>query len=146
MEFKFDGKVALITGSGHGIGKVLAFAFAENGANVVVNALHAENSDSTAKEIKNKGGKAIAIQADVSKSQEVNRMVRKALDTYGRIDILVNNAGVNDFVPFTEVTEELWDRIINTNLKSVFLVSKAVVEQMRKQGGGKIVNMSSMAG
>jgi 3-oxoacyl-[acyl-carrier protein] reductase len=73
MEIKFDGKVAMVTGSGHGIGKVLALAFAESGARVVVNALHAEYADSTAKEIKNKGGEAIAIQADVSKSQEVNR-------------------------------------------------------------------------
>jgi NAD(P)-dependent dehydrogenase (short-subunit alcohol dehydrogenase family) len=144
---KLKGKVALITGSTRGIGKEFAIGFAKEGADVIINGRNSEKAKAVAKEIESLGVRSMAIGADVSLSSDVTRMVNEAIQSFGRIDILVNNAGVNPFILEAEkIKEEGWDQMINVNLKGVFLCCQAVGKQMIKQGGGKIINISSAAG
>ncbi len=144
---KLKGKVALITGSTRGIGKEFGLGFAREGADVVINGRNAEKAKGVAKEIESLGVRSLAIAADVSVSQDVTRMVDEAMNSFGRIDILVNNAGVNPFILEAEkIKEEGWDQVLDVNLKGVFLCCQAVGRQMIKQGGGKIINISSAAG
>ncbi|MEK6645194.1 MAG: 3-oxoacyl-ACP reductase family protein [Candidatus Firestonebacteria bacterium] len=144
---KLKNKIALVTGGSRGIGRTIALGLAKEGANVVVNYVsHDKNANQVVKEIKKIGGKAIAIKADVSKQDEVIQMVEKVIDEFKRIDILVNNAGIGHFKSFFEITEDLWDWVLNVNLKSVFLVSQAVAKVMAKQKGGKIINITSISG
>jgi NAD(P)-dependent dehydrogenase (short-subunit alcohol dehydrogenase family) len=144
---KLKGKVALITGSTRGIGKEFALGFAKEGADVIVNGRKIEKAESVTKEIENLGVRSLAIAADVSLSQDVNRMVDEAVNSFGRIDLLVNNAGINPFILEAEkIKEEGWDQVLDVNLKGVFLCCQAVGKQMIKQGGGKIINISSAAG
>jgi len=144
---KLKGKVALITGSSRGIGKDIAMGFARDGADIIVNGRNLEKAKPVAKEIESLGVKTIAIGADVSSSQEVNRMVEEAVNTFGKIDILVNNAGVNPFILEAEkIKEEGWDQVLDVNLKGVFLCCQAVGKKMMQRGGGKIINISSTAG
>ncbi len=142
---KLEGKVAIVTGAGQGIGKTVALTFAQEGANVVVNDVDLELAKRVADEIKSMGSKAKAIKADVSNSAEVNQLVNQTLDTFKRIDILVNNAGIDKLVPALELTEVQWDGMINVNLKGQFLCSQAVGRQMVKQKQGKIINIASIA-
>jgi len=138
-------KVAIVTGGGQGIGREIALSLAKNGANVVV----ADITDSrfeVVKEIEAMGSQALAVKCDVSDKREVEDMAREVLDTFGRIDILVNNAGVYPSKPFTEMTEDDWDRVLNINLKGVFYCVKAVLPKMIEQRNGKIINISSIAG
>ncbi len=141
---KLDGKVAVVTGGGQGIGYAIAFALAEQGASVVIADINMEVAEATAKEIKAAGHKAVAIKANVSKSQEVNQLVEKTLDKFHQIDILVNNAGVSEPTPTIELTEEGWDRVININLKAPFLCSQAVARHMIKRRQGKIISIASV--
>ncbi len=142
---KFKNQVAIVTGAGRGIGSSIAINLAKEGAKVVVNYHKSlEGAKRVTKEIERLGQKAIAFRADVSKSDEVNRMVKTALATFGRIDILVNNAGIAPFVPFLELSEEVWDKTIDTNLKGTFFCSQAVAKVMLKQKGGKIINITSV--
>jgi 3-oxoacyl-[acyl-carrier protein] reductase len=144
---KLKGKVALITGSTRGIGKEFAVGFAKEGADIIINGRNLEKAKAVAKEIGSLGGRCLAIGADVSLSHDVTRMVDEAIDSLGRIDILVNNAGVNPFILEAEkIKEEGWDQVLDVNLKGVFLCCQAVGKQMIKQGGGKIINISSNAG
>ena len=144
---RLKGKVALITGSTRGIGKEFAIGFAKEGAEVIVNGRNLEKAKAVAEEIKNLGVKSMAIGADVSLSQDVTRMVEEAIQSLGRIDILVNNAGVNPFILEAEkIKEEGWDQVIDVNLKGVFLCCQAVGKKMIEQGGGKIINISSVVG
>jgi NAD(P)-dependent dehydrogenase (short-subunit alcohol dehydrogenase family) len=144
---KFQGKIALITGSTRGIGKEFAIGFANEGADVVINGRNLEKAKTVAKEIENLGVRSIAINADVSLSQDVVRMVDEVTNSFGKIDILVNNAGINPFILETEkIKEEGWDQVIDVNLKGVFLCCQAVGKKMIEQGGGKIINISSTAG
>ena len=144
---KLKGKVALITGSTRGIGKEFAIGFAKEGAEVIINGRNLEKAKAVAEEIKSLGVKSIAIGADVSLSQDVTRMVEEAIQSLGRIDILVNNAGVNPFILEAEkIKEEGWDQVIDVNLKGVFLCCQAVGKKMIEQGGGKIINISSVVG
>jgi len=144
---KFKGKVALITGSSRGIGKDIAKGFAKEGADIIINGRNLEKAETVAKEIEGLGVKTMAIGADVSSSQDVNRMVEETVNTFGRIDILVNNAGVNPFILEAEkIKEEGWDQVLDINLKGVFLCCQAVGKRMIQQGGGKIINISSTAG
>jgi 3-oxoacyl-[acyl-carrier protein] reductase len=146
-KMKLKGKVALITGAGRGIGKAIALEFAKEGADIVINySKSAEDAKKVKNEIEKIGSKAIAINADVSNGKEVNEMVGKILSQFKKIDILVNNAGIISASPLQKLTEEDWDKIMNVNLKGVFLCSKAVSEIMTKQKGGKIVNISSIYG
>ncbi|MFC1912047.1 SDR family NAD(P)-dependent oxidoreductase [Chloroflexota bacterium] len=141
---KLDGKVAIVTGGGQGIGYAITFALAEQGASVVVADMNMEVAEATAEEIKEAGHKAVAIKTDVSKSQEVNQLVDKTLDMFHQIDILVNNAGVSEPTPTIELTEEGWDKVISTNLKGPFLCSQAVAKHMIERRQGKIINISSV--
>jgi len=146
MELK--GKTAIVTGSGRGIGAGIAMVLAREGANIVINdRMITGDAEGMVKKIKAMGGKAIACAADVSKKAEVEAMVAEAVKHFGAIDILVNNAGIESHpVLAHEVSEEQWDRVLNVNLKGVFLCSQAVIPQMMKQKKGRIVNISSTAG
>ncbi len=144
---RLDGKVALITGAGSGIGRAGALLFAEEGAKVAVADYVPMGGQETVRMIKKAGGEAIFIEVDVSKAADVENMVRTTVDTYGRIDILYNNAGImGTEAPTAEATEEDWDRVIDTNLKSVFLASKYTIPVMLNGGGGVIVNTASITG
>jgi len=136
-------KVALVTGSGKGIGQVIALAFAKHGANVIVNGRTDESGQEVADKIKAMGRNSFYVRADVSKSDEVEEMVKKIITDSDRIDILVNNAGVSTTAPLVDLKEEEWDWIINVNTKGVFLCSKFVAREMIKQKSGKIVNIAS---
>ena len=147
MRVDLTGKVALVTGAGRGIGKAIAAALARANACIVVNDVHLDTAEETANEIKALGGKALPVKADVSLREEVNDMVKNALMTFGKIDILVNNAGVITRKPAEEFLEAEWDKIINVNLKGVFLCSQIVARHMiERGGGGKIINIASIMG
>jgi NAD(P)-dependent dehydrogenase (short-subunit alcohol dehydrogenase family) len=140
-------KVAIITGSGKGIGKAIALEFAKAGAGVVVNDINLEEAEKVAKEIHDMGGKALAIRADVTRSEEIQEMIKDTLMKFEKIDILVNNAGVITFDSFLDIKEEDLDRTLAVDLKGVFLCSQAVVRRMIEQGtGGKIINIASAEG
>jgi len=144
---KLKGKVALITGSSRGMGKEYAIGFAKEGADIIINGRNLEKTKPVAKEIEGLGVRTMATGADVSSSQEVNRMVEEAVNAFGKIDILVNNAGVNPFILEAEkIKEEGWNQVLDVNLKGVFLCCQAVGKKMIPQGGGRIINISSTAG
>lgn len=137
------GKSAIVTGAGQGIGQGIAQVLTKEGANVLVADLNLENAEKVVAEINAGGGKAIAIKCDVSLKAEVDAMVEKAVSEFGKLDILVNNAGIYPMKPFLEMTEDDWDKVINVNLKSVFLCSQAAALKMPE--GSKIVSISSIA-
>jgi len=139
-------KVAIVTGAGRGIGRAIAIALAREGANVVVNDVDIQTAEEVAKAIKSLDHQALAIQADVSDTKEVNRMVQLVLKKFKRVDILVNNAGITKRGSIEDLMEEDWDRVMDINLKGAFNCAKAVVGIMKKQRYGKIVNISSIAG
>jgi len=144
---KLKNKVALITGSSRGIGKAIAILFAKEGANIVVNYFDSVvEAEKVVTEIESLGVKAIKIQADVSKEEQVKNMVSQAIKAFGQIDILINNAGIVFDIPFFERTVEQWERTLNTNLIGTFLCSKYVSQLMLKNKQGKIVNISSTNG
>ncbi len=142
----FRGRIALVTGGSRGIGRATALALGRAGANVAINFLTQEDAaNEVALEIKNIGCKASIFQGDVSQSLEVDRMVAEISGKLGTIDILVNNAGQARRLSIDEVTEDDWDQTMSINLKSVFLVTRAVLPHMRAQKWGRIVNVSSGA-
>ena len=140
-------KVAIVTGGSRGIGRAVALQLAHNGAKVVVN--YAGN-EQAAKEVVElitaKGGHAIAVQADVANADSVDQMVKQAMDAFGRVDILVNNAGITRDTLLMRMKEDDWDAVLDTNLKGIFLCTKAVSRIMMKQKAGKIINMTSVVG
>ncbi|MEE4146100.1 MAG: SDR family oxidoreductase [Halieaceae bacterium] len=141
-------KVALVTGGGSGIGRAAALAFAGEGASVVVVDVDAEQGHATVKAIEQAGGQAMFIRADVSQRADVEAMVLKAVEVYGKLDCAFNNAGIEGAVglPVVDYPEDTWDRVIDINLKGVWLCMKYELAQMLKQGGGAIVNTASIAG
>jgi NAD(P)-dependent dehydrogenase (short-subunit alcohol dehydrogenase family) len=144
---QFAGKVVLITGGGSGIGRASALAFAKRGAKIVIADVSVEGGQDTMYMIKDINGEAIFIKTDVSKATEVKALIKKTVDTYGAINCAFNNAGIEGISSSTVAcTEENWDRVININLKGVWLCMKYQIPYMREQGGGAIVNMSSVAG
>lgn len=148
---RVDDRVAVVTGSGQGIGQAIAKGLAHYGANLVVTELSGkmENAERVAYEIKNSGRDAIALPLDVRKVKSIERMVEKILSHYGRVDILVNNAGINIPQSPLEVTEKNWDAIIDTNLKGTFFCSQKIIPHMIEKRGeynGKIINMASQNG
>ncbi|HVJ47927.1 3-oxoacyl-[acyl-carrier-protein] reductase [Desulfitobacterium sp.] len=139
--------VAVVTGAGRGIGRAIALELARAGAQVVVNyAGHPDQAEKTVAMIQDLGGEAIAVQADVSQAMDVERLIKMAVDTYGKVDILVNNAGITRDNLLLRMKEADWDAVLDTNLKGVFLCSKAVSKGMMKQRSGVIVNISSVVG
>lgn len=144
---KLAGKVALVTGASRGIGKSIALELAKNGADVIVNyAGSVDRANEVVEEIKQLGRNAISIQCDVSNSDSVSEMMKTSLDTFGNIDILVNNAGITKDNLLMRMKENEWDDVINTNLKGVFLCTKAVTRPMMKQRKGRIINITSIVG
>jgi NAD(P)-dependent dehydrogenase (short-subunit alcohol dehydrogenase family) len=147
MEKAIEGKVALITGGGSGMGRASAIEFAAQGAKVVVADYVAEGGERTAAVVKDKGGEAVFVQVDVSNPAQVQAMIKKAVDTWGRLDFAHNNAGIEGLMsPMAECTLENWNRVLATNLTGVWLCMKSEIAQMLKQGGGAIVNTASAAG
>jgi NAD(P)-dependent dehydrogenase (short-subunit alcohol dehydrogenase family) len=138
-------QVAIITGSGSGIGAGIAKYLAAKGVKVVINDLASDKVEQIVAEIEEAGGTALGITANVTKAEQVTEMINKTLETWGRIDILVNNAGIARDKSIRKMTEEDWDIVLDVNLKSAFLCSKAVVEPMIKQNYGRIINISSRA-
>lgn len=144
--FRLDGRRALVTGGGRGIGKAIALVLAEAGADVAVNyRARADAAEATAAEIRRLGRRAAAVQADVSVAAEVQALVENVETIHGAIDILVNNAGISEPCGIEELTEELFERTLSVNLKSAFLCTQAVLPGMRARGFGRIVNISSGA-
>ena len=142
-----EGKTALVTGASRGIGKAIALRLAKEGANIAINfAGNVAAAEEVKAAIEADGGKAILVQADVSDSAAVDAMVKTVVDTFGGIDILVNNAGITRDGLLMRMKEEDWDAVLNTNLKSIFLCTKAVSKLMMKKRSGRIVNMSSVVG
>ncbi|MGF1590998.1 MAG: 3-oxoacyl-[acyl-carrier-protein] reductase [Pleurocapsa sp.] len=140
-------KVAVVTGASRGIGKAAALALANQGAKVVVNyARSSDAAEATVQEIVQTGGEAIAVQADVSQSAEVENLIKTTLDKFGRIDVLVNNAGITKDTLLLRMKLEQWQAVIDLNLTGVFLCTKAVSKTMLKQRSGRIINIASVAG
>jgi NAD(P)-dependent dehydrogenase (short-subunit alcohol dehydrogenase family) len=147
MLLGLENKVALVTGGGSGIGRACALAFAREGAKVVVADVQVRGGEETVQMIKEAGGESIFVKTDVSKTADVEALVKRAVDTYGRLDCAINNAGIEGIIAQTaDGTEENWNRVININLKGVWLCMKYEIPEMQKQGGGAIVNMASVAG
>src|SRR5882724_12217746 len=147
MAKQFEGKVALVTGAASGIGRASALAFARDGAKAVVADILVEGGEETVGMIKETGGDAVFVRADVSKAGEVETLIQKIVETYGRLDYAHNNAGIAGAdAPTADCTEENWDHTIAINLKGVWLCMKYEIPQMLKQGGGAIVNTASTAG
>jgi 3-oxoacyl-[acyl-carrier protein] reductase len=143
----FDGKTALVTGASRGIGRAIALRLASGGANVVVNYVaHAEAANSAAEQVRGLGAQAEVVQADVAQASDVDRLVQATLESFGRVDVLVNNAGVIRDMLLMRMSEEAWDTVIDTNLKSAFLVTRAVLRSMVRQRSGRIVNITSISG
>jgi 3-oxoacyl-[acyl-carrier protein] reductase len=143
---RLEGKVAIVTGGARGLGKHFCLALAEEKAKVAVADILEDEAESTAQEIQAKGGSSIARKVDVTSEQDTLRMAEETVRNFGKIDILINNAALIYGItrkPFTEIPIEEWDRLMTVNLKGPFLCSRAVFPQMKKQGKGKIISMSS---
>jgi len=144
---KLEGKVAVVTGASRGIGRAIALKLADEGAKVVVNYSGSQaKAEEVVAAIQANGGEALAVQASVSKTEEVTALMDAAVKTFGSLDILVNNAGITRDNLLMRMKEEEWDDVLDTNLKGVFLCTKAVTRQMMKQRAGRIINISSIVG
>ena len=144
---RLGGKVALVTGGSSGIGRVSALAFASEGAKVTITDVNVEGGEETVGMIKETGGEAMFVKADVSKAADVEALIERVVERYGRLDCAFNNAGVDNLhFPVGELLEEEWDRVIGINLKGTMLCMRYEIPQMLKHGGGTIVNTSSVAG
>jgi len=144
---KLANKIALITGAGSGFGRASAVLFAQEGAKVSVVDIDEKTGQETVSMVKQKGGTALFIRADVSNAADVEKMIKTTVDKFGRLDILFNNAGIPmSFTPVENLKEELWDRIQNINVKGIFLGAKYAVPYMKRQGGGVIINTASISG
>ena len=143
------GEVTVVTGAGRGLGRIMALALAQAGSDLVLVARHQEEIDRTAKEVQSIGANVQTVQADVTRQDEIARMVQKALSEFGKIDVLVNNAGQNaSYVhhPFEDIPEAEWENMIRTNVTGVFLVTQIVGRTMLARGSGKVINIASSMG
>jgi len=146
-DFSLKGKVALVTGGSRGIGKAIAVGLAKVGADVALASRKLPDLEEVAKEIKGAGRKSLAVATHVGRLEEINNLVTKVKEEFGKIDILVNNAGTNPTMDQAmEIEERAWDSIMNLNLKGLFFLSQAVAKLMKEQGGGKIINVASIEG
>lgn len=144
--FSLEGKVAIVTGGGSGIGRGIALQFAKAGADVIVASRRLSVLKKVAEEIKALGRRSLCVQTDVSQKADVDNLIQKVMAEFGRVDILVNSAGIGHSVPFIEMTDDLRDRIWDINVKGVWDCTQAVIPIMRKQKYGKIINISSVTG
>ncbi len=146
-KFDFNGKVAIVVGASRGIGKATALALAECGADVVTAARKAEGLQALSEEINGMGQKCIAVPSNIRRTDQIENLVTKTLDEFGRIDFLVNNAATTPAMnELIDLEEKIWDIILNTNLKAYFLLCRSVAKEMIKQGKGSIVNISGVSG
>ncbi len=143
MVKQFEGKVVLLTGGAHGIGRATAIRFAEAGASVTVCDVQEDKGQETVSLIERAGGRALFVRCNVTSAADCEAAVNKTVETFGGIDVLFNNAGITRRANVVETTEEEWDAVMAVNIKSMFLMSKYVVPQLIKRGGGAIVNTSS---
>jgi len=143
---KLAGKVSIITGAGSGIGQASALEFAAEGAKVVVADYVPQGGHETVDQIRSAGGDAIFVETDVSKADDVQKMIQATLEAYGRIDVLFNNAAVTIPASVVEASEEVWDKTMDIDLKGVFLPSKYAIPHMIAGGGGSVINTASMCG
>jgi len=143
---KLDGKITLITGAASGIGRATALLFGREGARVVVADIDVEGGNETVARIREAGGDGLLVRADVTVADDVERMIERTVQAHGRLDILMNNAGIGHRVPVHLCSEEEWDRVLDVNLKGVFLGCKYAIPAMIEQGGGNIINTASGAG
>lgn len=139
-------KVAIITGAAKGIGAATAVKFGKEGAKVAVCDIDMESIEKTVNEIKEMGGEAIGFKVDITKKEEIEKMVKTLMDKYGKINVLINNAGIISDAQLYKMTDDQFDKVININLKGTYLCTKAVVSIMREQGHGSIINASSIVG
>ncbi len=147
MEFSLKDKVALVTGASRGIGEATAKGLARAGADLAIVSRRLPDLEKVGEEIKKMGRKCLPVQAHLGKLEEINQLVKRVLEEFGKIDILVNNAATNPtMAQAIDVDERAWDSIMNLNLKGLFFLSQAVGRVMREKGGGKIINVSSVAG
>jgi len=144
----FDAKVVLVTGASSGLGEAAAMKFASEGAQVVLAARRVDKGEAVEKAIRNAGGEALFVRTDVTQRNAVEALISRTLDTYGRLDCAVNNAGITGpvMVPLTEVEENQWDELMNTNLRAMWLCMKFEIPAMLRTGSGSIVNLSSIYG
>lgn len=142
---RLQNKVCMITGAGSGIGRATALRFAKEGATVIVVDLNQENGEETVAEIESLGGRAAFYQVNVTVPAEVERMVAEAIGSFGVIDVLFNNAGISGVGLLHEIEPDMWDRVVNVNIKGVYLPSKYVIPHMMERKNGSIINMSSCA-
>ena len=141
-----EGKVAVVTGGGRGIGRAIALGLAKEGANVVIADINPVDAENAAKEAIGLGVRGIASKVDISQKSDIERMIEMVMGEFGQIDILVNNAGVTQKVDIEDLTEQDWDRVVDINLKGTFFCSQLVFSKMKERKYGKIVNIASMAG
>jgi len=144
ITYDLSGAVAVITGGGRGIGKAIARALAAAGASVVVAGRSGPELEAVAGEIREAGGRALALVTDLTSSEQIEHLVEGTIGEFGRIDILVNNAATSYLAPLLEFKEKHWDSIFNTNCRGPFLLSRAAARQMIAQGGGKIINITTV--
>lgn len=143
---RLEDKAAIVTGAGRGIGLGIALAFAREGARVALCELDASLLESALAEVEALGGQGLSFPMDVTRREQIDRVVRQVSTRWGAIDILVNNAGIYQVLPVEEITEEQWDRVLAVNLKGAFLFCQAVIPHMKRQRAGRIVSMASSAG
>ncbi|MCG9127674.1 SDR family oxidoreductase [Candidatus Poribacteria bacterium] len=143
---RLDGRVAIVTGGGGGIGKATCLAFAREGADIVIPEVNITIAESASEEIAALGRRCVVIETDVADGESVRNMVDKTLGEFGKIDILVNNAGIFSYTRIDACSEKEWDRMLAVNLKGPFLCSQAVMETMKEQQFGRIINLGSLAG
>ncbi|HET7478414.1 MAG TPA: SDR family oxidoreductase [Rubrobacteraceae bacterium] len=143
---RLENKVTVVTGSSLGIGRAIALAFAREGASVTVDyRKHSDEAEAVVKEVEELGGRALAVQADVSVPEDIRRLVQSAVDEFGRLDVMVNNAGIEEKMPFLETPLDVWNRILSVNLTGAWLGCQEAAKQMvAGGGGGRIINVSSV--
>jgi len=145
--FDLTGKGAIVTGGAMGIGKAISSRLAEAGASVMIADLDLDTANQTVEEIKSRGGKAQAIQADASSSADVKKVINATVEAFGSLDIMVNNAGIYPLLPVMRVEEDLWDKVIDINMKGTFMFAQTAAAKMIEAGkGGKIINLASVDG
>ena len=145
----FDGKVAIVTGGAHGIGRATAIEFAKEGARVAIADVNGEAGRAVVSEIESIGQGGLLVKADLARLGECSRVVAETVEAFGAVDVLFNNVGIqspNSYLNVEDTPEELWDRILDVNLKSYYMMSKFAIPEMRKRGGGAIINTASVQG